>query len=545
MKKIGVAAFAIIILGVPLAGGAAVPAPPVNQNIGIPDTVFSAMNEADCRGCHNTSPPIPLVEPAYLPDRHHLLVGSAARIPGRSAVRSGAPGEPYRCLNCHTFVFDPATFTEIMIEDFRDCSGCHNTDSVHHITAQAQRGDCVACHGTVVNNGLLDADGDGQPDAAKWVPTYNPSLVTPAASKKPFGGPNGEGNCTFCHNIAPWEPNQSLSDDAFLLDPVSGVNVYTNRSTHHQTGFGSDDSKCFWCHSTESSTFTTMRRCENCHGIPSLHSIQADGPDADTAVTLGREGSGYGHVGSQDDCWGCHGFDIASGPTETAPTVSTVAAVTPTISETSTASVRAGSATTLVLTGRAFTNDVLNPATGSYLSTLSSKVVLADDSGNRITLEPRILEPTRLEVVLPPSLGTGSYRLNAVKGMQSSNPVIINVTPAVRIYSARYSNGTVTVRGRGFGDYPASAPGVFVDAGVFVKGAEGAVDATLPEAGEVVSWSPTQIVAKFPDRIDHVEVTSLFDRSSAAVSDSTSPRPGLGKRGRLGRVLTSFAKWRI
>ncbi len=52
------------------------PAPPVNQKLGIPDTVFGSMTEAICRGCHNQSPPAGYpVDPTYLPDRHHLRAG--------------------------------------------------------------------------------------------------------------------------------------------------------------------------------------------------------------------------------------------------------------------------------------------------------------------------------------------------------------------------------------------------------------------------------------------------------------------------------------
>ena len=45
---------------------AAVPPPPVNQQIGVPDTILNALSEADCRVCHSSG----------LPDRHHVLYGT-------------------------------------------------------------------------------------------------------------------------------------------------------------------------------------------------------------------------------------------------------------------------------------------------------------------------------------------------------------------------------------------------------------------------------------------------------------------------------------
>ena len=65
------------LLTLPLAVWAVDSPPPVNQDLGRFDTRFNNLTEPECRFCHNQNPPdgIP-VDPTYLPDRHHLLVGT-------------------------------------------------------------------------------------------------------------------------------------------------------------------------------------------------------------------------------------------------------------------------------------------------------------------------------------------------------------------------------------------------------------------------------------------------------------------------------------
>ena len=56
-----------------------VPAPPANQKIGIPDSVFSNLQEEDCRFCHDNPdivkpPPGDPNPDKWNVDRHHLNV---------------------------------------------------------------------------------------------------------------------------------------------------------------------------------------------------------------------------------------------------------------------------------------------------------------------------------------------------------------------------------------------------------------------------------------------------------------------------------------
>ncbi|MCK5505142.1 MAG: hypothetical protein KAJ10_08265, partial [Thermodesulfovibrionia bacterium] len=131
----------------------------------------------------------------------------------------------YECLTCHTLVWDPVTMTS-QFSPFRDCTLCHMVDfqpdhpdraeglNVHHAQPEARAGNCNYCHGDLVDRGWFDLDSDcdalnlcgdgttvcavdadcaGIPDGAldtkvaPWIPTYQPSLVTPWPSGKNFG----------------------------------------------------------------------------------------------------------------------------------------------------------------------------------------------------------------------------------------------------------------------------------------------------------------------------------------------------------------------
>ncbi len=62
---LGIVVIAGMTLFFPRTGWTDVPAPPVNQTIGMFDGLIGEMQEADCRVCHDSG----------VPDRHHLLDG--------------------------------------------------------------------------------------------------------------------------------------------------------------------------------------------------------------------------------------------------------------------------------------------------------------------------------------------------------------------------------------------------------------------------------------------------------------------------------------
>ena len=136
------------------------------------------------------------------------------------------------------------------------------------------------------------------------------------------------------------------------VDCETGVEVYSNRATHHGTGVYLSETgaiigtTCVWCHyvtplppgmCSSSDLFCEtdadcplvngnsqtcipadfrIRRCEGCHGFDSLHNIAADsntGCFYDPAnpyceVVIGGEAPGFSHVGNDEDFMGCHGF---------------------------------------------------------------------------------------------------------------------------------------------------------------------------------------------------------------------------------------------
>jgi len=280
-----IASLTLSIMIIAANGFADIPAPPVNQSLGTPDSVLNNMVEAECRACHDA----PEFGGPSNPDRHHLLYGStiisgecsvnnnicitdANCIPnicensgiactddtdcnvnlgetcGEVCVGETAASDPlaspgiYGCLSCHDQDTNGGV-TNFLVQ--RDCLVCHfqvpGEGSVHHLTATAQgtdsplgdptAGDCTPCHGTIV-----DDFGD---DAA--IPTYAPSLVTPAV-KGGTGEPlnsegNGAGACNYCHSSGTNNPNDYPTYNAPPgTDSATGVLVYNNGTLHHTTG---------------------------------------------------------------------------------------------------------------------------------------------------------------------------------------------------------------------------------------------------------------------------------------------------------------------
>ena len=115
-----------------LAAWAIVPPPPVNQNLGIPDTQFQTLFDdpahgADtCKRCHKPEyfglfwPNInDKFQKVYLPNRHHqhvadtpnavrdgLIAGGAEQPPFMDANNDGVEDTHYACLNCHIIDVD-------------------------------------------------------------------------------------------------------------------------------------------------------------------------------------------------------------------------------------------------------------------------------------------------------------------------------------------------------------------------------------------------------------------------------------------------------
>ena len=461
----------LVLFGAASISLAAVPPPPVNQNLGIGDSSFNNLNEAECRVCHEDPN---ITGDTSNVDRHHLRMDTI--VPDPTSAPNGTPGDTFECLTCHTLIWNPVLMA-YEFDEFRDCLACHaqipGQASVHHLTATAQGRHCVACHGDFVN----DFD-DGH-----FIPSYDPSLVTPWPSGKPNAGPDGEGNCNFCHDAG--------NENGFL--------VLNNALTHHSTGLALDGAKCAWCHDTLPTNALSIRRCEDCHGLGSLHNIQFD--NVGDGIDPGNEAAYYGHIGNNDDCWGCHGFTSAASAPGAGPVI-------PSVDSLSAYTMVAGEDTVLTITGSSFINRVQNPVTGEYDITLDCDVRLTDATGDATTLEPTAVTPDTIGVIVPASLPPGNYKLAAVKGPKASNPVGIALTPPVGIDVALCAGGILALTGGGFGSYVEA-----IDSGTDITSLIGGAT----ETGMIVSWSDSRIVANFSDCGETVEVNGVFGAAAGDV----------------------------
>ena len=427
----------IVVLSISIAL-AIVPPPPANQHLGIYDTVFGEFAEDECRACHSSG----------VPDTHHMLV----------------PNKGYKCTDCHKL--GPGGGIDSPI---RDCLVCHLA-SPHHNTTEALDRHCSHCHGS-----LVDDYDDGH-----YIPSYEPSLITPDTSYTWMDGTTGAkgGGCEACH-----EANTT---------PVSGAAIYDNYRTHHNIWPGDND-KCGVCHDMVAGTNLSIRKCEDCHGVKSLHNIQYD-----YATTEGE--LGFGHIGDSWDCMGCHAWQQASSDATPGP-------ITPTIDEVSPARMVAGVETEVTITGTNFMNTVNG---NDYTSD-----VVIDTGAETITLTPDSITASEIVVTIPETV-EGNYGLRVVKGGMKSKLAPMVVVPPVTIDSTTIRKGTVIIRGSGFGNEPGKPYDEWL--GVTVA-REGSALKT-----RVVSWSNNRIVVTGPVAFgDEVTVDALYGSKSAKIAGSNNP----------------------
>ncbi len=473
--------------------------PPVRQNLGFPDSTITDFTEADCRFCHEDPN---IVDDANIANRHHLLVGTAVADPTVRPFPDGDTDGTYDCFSCHDLIWDPVTQT-FQLQQFRDCLFCHNTSSPHHEAADALAQNCDACHGPVDN-----------PFDGHFIPDHSPSFVTPTRS----GGTGlplnsrgiGAGGCDYCH-------------DSGLT--IEGIAADTNEDLHHDTGLYSQSPPvCAWCHDFGLPFGEQIRVCERCHGISSLHNIQVDS-DATGLVDTDGDGIGdtdntgniipnmenqfWGHIGNNDDCWGCHGFSLSAAP-EAGPII-------PDVSGLSAYSIPAGTDTGITITGAAFTNTEQTPE-GPV--TLESEVVLTGADGTAVTLVPDAISESSMDVTIPGTLAAGNYTLRVRKVSNDSNAVNIALIPPVTItdHTCNRKQGVLVINGSGFGDKP---EGTDADINVEMNG----------QTVDIISWTDTRIkasVIRCP-RNAIITVNALFG-SAKSSGDGKPPKPCKGKR---------------
>lgn len=488
---------------------AAIPAPSVNQQQGIPDHNFSAMTEPVCRACHNQSPPPGIrVSATFLGNRHHSNVGRT--IPPETDIRNpdtnndGVPDTTYGCANCHDITFDPIAQTTTM-SDLSDCMQCHvysEKGSVHHRSRKTISLDCKACHGGLVNN---HPTGGSNPDG-HYIPTYAPSRITP----RPSGGPNNDtnqppssagtyaGNCDYCHNTV----DGTVGGGDPVQTPLGLLSIDKNEETHHSAAAGflelPGTPPCMVCHNFSERPEYAIRTCENCHGVDTLHGIVAD-TNGDGAQIL-NEDPGYGHVGSLTDCWGCHGVN------GTALNPGMNVQVIPRIDSMSGSEISTGADTIVTLIGANFTAYEQNPWTGVNDVLITPIVQVINEEGNITELEPVSVTAGSLRVVIPGSQPPGNYRVVVNRAGSESIPMSMVIRPVVAIVKATCSGSTLRVEGSGFGDYSSA-----VNSGTSVV--------LAGEDGRVISWSDNTILATMNgcSAGKLVTVNSVFDSTTRIV----------------------------
>ena len=264
----------------------------VPQEIGIYDTIYSELSEADCRSCHGNS----------VADRHHVTQ--------TVTVESN-------CLRCHQ-----RSSTGVVVERNCTTSGCHSAsendllaNGWHHNTNASGSAKCVTCHSPNLISEIKPV---------RDLSLYPPSIVTPT----PF-------SCENCHweqeVVSGGDPRNPGHPSTFdHLDGEGrnvgyhefGKKIYGNMDTHHMGFSGNVGSECYQCHAQDPYSPSwnpddpmLIRYCERCHSIETLHNI---GPHVDH--TNGWEAAGL-HVGgstsdanpvryreftANEQCLGCH-----------------------------------------------------------------------------------------------------------------------------------------------------------------------------------------------------------------------------------------------
>ncbi len=564
---------------------AAIPPPPVNQNLGIPDTSFSNYDQTLCQSCHwasargvdpiNNAP----VKQGYNPNRHHLAVnteidGNPEFPPNRDANDDGVNDTYFSCLSCHKINWGStdiayATLMDIIVPNYRNCLGCHERDAgsltVHHATELAQTGFCFKCHGGLVRGIDVHTLEGKKPDPNNVngtipvrIPTYSPSMITPWRSSKPLGDDNPEklsiagiepGNCNYCHNVDSSAESGVINGDANGDPDAFGggvpqivtlpngeqftVPILTNAQNHHNTGFYQDN-KCAWCHHIDGEYQTSgqaIRVCQRCHDRATLHNIEFDA--VGDGITPGAEEPYYGHIGSNDNCWGCHGFSkekalngtginnqgvIVTDEESARNSINT--SLIPTIKTLSVQSVSTGMEMPITITGQSMVNSrlvrrLVKDENGELtydknnrlvyedsVITWASDVVITDKNNNSTVIEADYQNSKNLEFILPATLSAGFYQISLKKGGgQVSNPIGLTVTPSISVkqgFVFTPYGGMVVLFGNNFMETVAGFNYKIVDQ-----------NGQPPIA--VYLWRDDLIIAKFQNIPESVTIEHIFD----------------------------------
>ena len=409
-----------------------------------------------CRGCHPSAP-----------DIHHFMVGKGNTQLG--------------CSDCHPW---QASTQTVYIE--RDCHGCHNGAPVapntvnlsairgspgrpHHNTIKnsssnlalpaahlAADRQCNRCHGS----GFVANYNDNH-----YVPSYNVSMVTPFASFKinaTVGGGRNWGGCLACHDADPTANPQIYNSDTthhtvrfwvgyqcnnchvssgFRAEPVPDYNpepsaeryeVWLNQSYPSYTSmFQWDTSKPHFefRNSTMINAGDTLNGtgCEKCHSVQTIHNIEASAPGLTVQQTIDQGKAGYGHIGNNSDCNGCHqGWMTSADNPFPGPKAMSLASIAP-------GTLTAGVDTDVTLTGSNFVE-------APYTTTILVDGVAATQKSL-----------TDTQIVVTVNLAVGGHSVQVEKGGVTSTLTSVLALAPGTITSAKLTAGVLTIDGTGLG----------------------------------------------------------------------------------------------
>jgi hypothetical protein len=503
------------------------PPPPVSQVIGLNDTsidklVTTPIDQSACRQCHQTSGTS--ISGGYsntiggVPTRHHSLLPAGTINPLTNA--------PFGCQDCHPST--PGVGMGILLDrSCVDCHngtnfwadsslGAHvgNISRPHHVDTSSDTANignpaaarqCNFCHGSFVANY----------NDSHYKPTYATDfMITPWATFKitnstqpdGLGGNKVWGGCESCH----------------LPATVGTIRVGSNHDNHHNEILGNSSGTtfqklatpftsipagsraCIVCHvinstpgaphggvntfnytnpfngellvsalelrnstieNAEAVEFVSVNGnisvngtgCEKCHSVQSIHNIQIPGAPSGA--------QGFGHVGNNLDCYGCHNSWLPADTMATGAIIPTLDSITPAV-------ISSGKATTLTLTGGNFVN-------GVYTS-----VVTVD----RVSYTPTSITDSQIVVNIP-ALSAGIHQVQIVKGGDTLSKLSTLIAVSdLSVTSVKVAGkNVITITGKGFGTKPTSNAQLYVS----VKDASG----NQITSSTISSWSNTQIKA--------------------------------------------------
>lgn len=544
MKKLRVVIAAILLFALLVGTGAAnIPAPPVNQKVALYDTNMvnvsvdhSLPNSTTyaCKDCH-TNPR----------DSHHDMVTAGATVLGCLDCHplSGSPLRLTISRNCHDchdgtgFAANPAVNLSVL----RGKPGrphhniTKNNSAILEPTFQAAYWaadmKCTKCHGSTIVANYSDNH---------YIPDYSASSVTPFADFKVNQSGKLYGGCQACHEpdvtaspaikdtedthhtarfwvgyqcndchvalgkYTPRTPGQGVFNDTTgepINDYKSAPNakyLNINFSTTYPayvTAYGWDVTQKHveLRNSTMQAAGDTLNGtgCQKCHDVVTLHNIEGAALGMTAEQTRLANLPGYGHIGNNTDCNGCHqGWATPATDLNPFPGPNSIAitSVTPGL-------VSAGVATDVTLTGSGFVQ-----------STYTTKVLV---DGAEVTQK----SITDSEIVVTvPALAAGTHAIQVDKGGSTSGLRELSAMGTVTIANAELASGVLTITGASFGSVDMKS--------VVVDKADGS-----QEASATTSWADGQIVANSAAAVGDSVTVVTGDGAATATITGIAPTP--------------------